>query len=135
MPSMAVAEIIDVTPWEGFTLTNGADVKLGPVITPNGPCSVEVLDANLRLIHHTRILLETNIPGRFRHLSLRADRLSLQLPESAVAGQIIIPASSLPVLALQGNQAINTQLQDGRLVIQTRSVRRDEDRAIDVVLP
>jgi len=135
MPSMAVAEIIDVTPWEGFTLTNGADVKLGPVVTPNGPCSLEILNANLRLIQDTSALLETNIPGRLRHLSMRTDRLRLQLPDNAIAGQIIIPALSLPVLALQGDQAIDTQLQDGRLVIHTRSVLSDEDRAIDVVLP
>lgn len=134
MPAMAVAEIIDVTPWEGFTLTNGVDVKLGPVLTPNGPCSVEVRNSNLRLIHHTSILFESNIPGRLRHLSLRADRLRLQLPKNAIAGEITIPASSMPVLARQGDQEIDTRLQDGRLFIQTRSVRGDEDRAVDVVL-
>lgn len=135
MPAMAVAEVTDVTPWEGFSLTNGADVDLGPVATPCGPCRIVVRDGTLRLVRSGSVLLETGIPGRLTQLELSPRRLGLRLPAGAPDGWIRIPATALPLMAVQGGKPVDTMLDGGMVTLHTRAVTHDNDREIDVVLP
>jgi len=133
MPAMAVAEVLDVTPWDGFTLTNGANTDIGPVATPCGPCSVVVSEGVLRLIRQGVVLLETDIPGRLRHVQMGDDRIRLTLPRDAPAGTLsmAIPA---PFLARQGNVTLETKIENARLTVKTCAATSELLRAIDVIL-
>jgi len=135
MPAMAVAEVVDISPWDGFSLTNGADTDLGPVATPCGVCRITIAKGVLRLTRRDTLLLETDILGRLRHLRLTPDRVSLHLPPSAAAGRIILPCTAAPLHATQGGTAISAGLTDGQLILHTRAVTTEADRAIEVVLP
>jgi putative isomerase len=93
---MAVAEKVDVSPWDGWEINNaGEDVALGPLQTPVGAVRIERHAGRLVLRQTDRVLLSSNVPGRLRHLVLRPGYFSLTLPD-------VLPASSditLPELA------------------------------------
>lgn len=136
MPAMAVSEISDVTPWEGFSLTNDADVSIGPLATPLGLCTVNVSGGVLRLIRAGSTVFETNIMGRFTQVSLSADRFRLTLPEEACGGYIYISttASTKDVFhAVQGDATIDAAWTDDVLTLGIQAVTSEKSRRIDVI--
>ena len=135
MPAMAVAEVADVTPWEGFSLTTGLDVVIGPLATPCGRCRITVRDGILRLTRSGTVVLETDIPGRLTQIELSPRRLRLKLPAFSAAGWLRIPALAGPLIALQGGQPLVTTLEGGMLTLHNRATLKDSDCEIDVVLP
>ena len=81
MPAMAVAEVCDVSPWDGWSVANsGEDVRMGPLRCPCGWARCEVRGGVLALSVDDRPVLRTNARGRFRDIRLEDGSLSLALP-------------------------------------------------------
>ena len=86
MPALAVAEVCDVSPWDGWSITHtGDDFAMGPARCPFGWARCEARNGILSVHVDDRPVLRTNARGRFRHLRLGAGSLSLELPPSASA--------------------------------------------------
>lgn len=136
MPAMAVSEMLDVTPWEGFSLTNGADASIGPLATPLGLCTLDVSDGVLRLIRTGSTVFESNIVGRFSQVSLSADRFRVTLPKGARSGYIkyLTVARTTDVFhAVQGGTAIDAVWNGQILTVEVQAVTSEESRLIDVI--
>ena len=83
MPAMAVAEVCDVSPWDGWSIVHtGEDVRIGPLRCPPGRVRIEARSGVLVLCVEDRPVLRTNVRGRFRHLRSERGLLSLELPPS-----------------------------------------------------
>ena len=83
MPAMAVAEVCDVSPWDGWSVVNsGEDVRIGPLRCPGGWARCEVRDGLLAVRVDDRPVLRTNARGRLRDIRLEKGALSLTLPPS-----------------------------------------------------
>ena len=116
MPAMAVGEIIDVSPWSGWEVTNdGRDVTLGPVESPAGPVTISVADAVLTISTGDRILLETDLPGRLSDLRIEPDRVSVVVAGPVEAGGFLrLPALQGDVLIAQaGGRDLAVASEDG----------------------
>jgi len=81
MPALAVAEVCDVSPWDGWSIVHtGDDVALGPLRGPCGWVRCEARAGVLTVHVDGRPILRTNVRGRLRHLRLEAGSLRLELP-------------------------------------------------------
>ena len=86
MPAMAVEEVCDVSPWDGWSVANsGEDVRMGPLRCPCGWVRCEVRGGVLAVSVEDRPVLRTNVRGRLRDLRLETASLGLELPPSASA--------------------------------------------------
>ena len=86
MPAMGVAEVCDVSPWDGWSVAHtGEDVRMGPLRCPSGWARVESRGGVLALHVDGRSVLRTTGRGRFRHLRLEQGSLSVELPPSQPA--------------------------------------------------
>ena len=86
MPAMAVAEVCDVSPWDGWSVANsGEDVGMGPLRCPCGWVRCEVRGGVLAVSVEDRPVLRTNVRGRLRDLRLETASLGLELPPLASA--------------------------------------------------
>ena len=66
MPAMGVAEVCDVSPWDGWSIAHtGEDVRLGPLRCPPGWARVESRAGVLTLQVEGRPVLRTTGRGRF----------------------------------------------------------------------
>ena len=83
MPALGVAEVMDVTPWNGWELTHAADGSLGPILAPGGRAVVETRDGVLTLLLDGTPFLRTNLTGRFRRLSVGALGVQVTVPPTA----------------------------------------------------
>ena len=109
MPAMAVGEIMDVSPWSGWSIANtGEDVALGPVESPIGPARVTIRDGVLSLAKGDQVLLETDLRGRLTRLCIGPGRLSFVLGGAVTEGGVIrlpgVTASSLVYAELDGER-------------------------------
>ncbi len=102
MPAIAVAEIVDVTPWGGLEVTHGESARLGPMLTPLGATVVDSSDGLLSVSADGRLVLRTDIRGRLRHVDLRPRLVRLELPSGA-AGWIELPGGRILMARLAGN--------------------------------
>jgi putative isomerase len=91
MPALAVAEICDVNPWNGWELAHdpAQPVRLGPIATPAGMAVVESAGGWLTLTVDGRPRLRTDLAGRLRHLHLAADRIAMVLPPAPDGGAVL----------------------------------------------
>ncbi len=81
MPALAVAEVCDVSPWDGWSVVHtGDDVALGPLRGPDGWVRCEARAGVFSVHVNDRPRLRTNVRGRLRHLRLEAGSLRLELP-------------------------------------------------------
>ena len=86
MPAVAVAEVCDVSPWDGWSIVHtGEDVTMGPLRCPPGWVRIEAHSGILTLFVNGRPVLRTTARGRFRHLRSERGSLSLELPPSPPA--------------------------------------------------
>ena len=86
MPAMGVAEVCDVSPWDGWSIAHtGEDVRLGPLRCPSGWARVESRAGVLALHVDGAPVLRTTVRGRLRHLRHEAGSLGVELPASRVA--------------------------------------------------
>jgi putative isomerase len=81
MPTMAVGEITDVNPWNGWEITHGlGDSSVGPLLTPAGPAFVQSVSAWMKVIVGSDTILQATVPGRYRHIELGEHAIRLVLP-------------------------------------------------------
>ena len=86
MPAMGVAEVCDVSPWDGWSIAHtGEDVRLGPLRCPSGWARVESRAGVLALDVDGAPVLRTTVRGRLRHLRHEAGSLGVELPASRAA--------------------------------------------------
>ena len=86
MPAMGVAEVCDVSPWDGWSIAHtGEDVRMGPLRCPSGWARVESRAGVLALHVDGRPVLRTTVRGRLRHLRHEAGSLRVELPASRAA--------------------------------------------------
>jgi len=88
LPLMGVGQVMDVTPWDGWELTNGADGTLGPIESPVGMVTIVRAGGWLALSLGGRVLLRTNLP-RLTRLVLSPGLVALTAPS---AGDLVLPA-------------------------------------------
>ena len=86
MPAMGVAEVCDVSPWDGWSIAHtGEDVRLGPLRCPPGWARVESRAGILALQVDGAPVLRTTGHGRFRHLRIEPGSIGVELPASRAA--------------------------------------------------
>jgi putative isomerase len=100
LPFMAAAELMDISPFEGWTLTNRppGEARLAPVLMPGGPVSLERKDGVLTLMRHGEPVFVTNIAGRITGLVLSDERVECTLPTALAGGAKLRVRSNRNVL-------------------------------------
>ena len=109
LPWMAVGEIVDVDPWDGWTLVNkGEAVRLGPIISPAGSVTVAVIHGVLTLERGGVTLMRTDLRGRFTHLRIEHALTAFRLAPGHEGGTVHLPstrASRVVALRIEGVDA------------------------------
>src|SRR5262245_60922375 len=100
---MDLAELMDISPFDGWTLTNRSEDEgaLAPVLTPSGPVAVERLSGVLALLRHGEPFFTTDVTGRITQLVLTEDQVACALPEKLSAGAKLRIRSNRQVLLCQ----------------------------------
>jgi putative isomerase len=81
LPCMAVGEVTDINPWNGWEITHGlGDVSVGPLVTPVGPAFVQSAAAWMQVIVDGETILQATVPGRYRHIKIGERAIRLLLP-------------------------------------------------------
>jgi len=82
MAYVAAAELSDVNPWQGWTVTRrpGETFRLGPVLTPAGEAVIEATGEMLSVAADNGLALKTDAIGRLTHTWLAPDRCAAVLP-------------------------------------------------------
>ena len=87
MPVLAVAEVMDVSAWTGWTLRNdGRDFSLGPIATPIGDTTLTISKGEMSLSRHGRPVFATTVRGRIENLRITDDVVSFGVPGGAAKG-------------------------------------------------
>ena len=87
MPAMAVAEVMDVSAWSGWSLRNdGQDLDLGPIQSPIGTITLSIRKGELSLSKAERPILATTLRGRLENLRISPEVISLTLPAGLAMG-------------------------------------------------
>jgi putative isomerase len=95
MPYMAVAEVTDVSPWNGWEIAHGTDVTVGPLRMPAGHVTIRSADGRMTVSLGSDILLDATVPGRYRQIEFgpHACRLILPpVPDDPQARDLAFPA-------------------------------------------
>src|SRR5262245_65689693 len=97
---MDLAELMDISPFDGWTLTNRSEDEgaLAPVLTPSGPVAVERLSGVLTLLRHGEPFFTTDVMGRITHLVLTEEQVACTLPARFAGGASLRVRSSRPIL-------------------------------------
>lgn len=81
MSAIAVAEISDATPWQGWTVSNkGEDVSLAGLVTPMGTVGISVANGVLAICSGAATKLETSALGRLTDVEISSSRVAFNLP-------------------------------------------------------
>lgn len=84
LPLLAVNEVMDVSPWHGWTITNsGAELALGPVLGPAGEVVVTIAKGLLTLARGVERLWSSDFRGPLRNIVMDAGLCSFELGEDA----------------------------------------------------
>ena len=111
---MAVGEISDIDPWQGWTLVNtGKTTRLGPIASPVGSVSIIVQDGVLSLERGGARLLSTDFKGRLCQLQFESGLIACRLERREGSGAVIRFPSTRP------SQIVAVRL-DGAEVAWTR---------------
>lgn len=117
LPLMAVGEISDIDPWQGWTLTNaGKAVRLGPVASPAGSVSVIIEDGVLSLERAGSRLLSTDFRGRLCQLRFEPGLIACRLERHAGSGGVLRLPTTSPsqVVSIRLDGADTAWTADGR---------------------
>lgn len=101
MPAIAVAETTDITPWDGFEVTHGESICLGPLLTPLGMTTINSNSGVLTVTTSGERRLATSLKGRIARIELRRNSASMLLPPGA-AGWIELPGAPIAFAVLDG---------------------------------
>jgi putative isomerase len=101
LPMLGVAELIDVTPWHGWEITNQpGEWSLGPIIAFGRSAVLTAQDGRLSLRLDAIEVLQSTIPGRLRHIKIDAEGFGCRLPDLLPAGaEIVLP--QIPAAAIK----------------------------------
>ncbi len=92
MPYLAVADVVDVDPWNGWTIANGgAEARVGPLRVPGGRGIVTVRDGRLTVERDGQALFTTDRRGRFRNVEFADGRLALDTPAGEGGATLALP--------------------------------------------
>jgi putative isomerase len=81
MPYMAVGEITDSDPWNGWEIAHGpGDTSVGPLLTPAGPAVVQSVAGWMKVIVNGDTILQATVPGRYCHIEIGERGTRLVLP-------------------------------------------------------
>ena len=139
MPALALAEVMDVSAWTGWTLRNdGKDVALGPVNTPIGKAHLTINGATMTLSQHGRTILSTAIRGQLTNIRIERGLLSLQLPSGLKTGaeltvQPLGPASI--VIARQAGRDIKTSVSNKTIRVALAATGQQPETLLVVYEP
>ena len=100
----AVAEISDVNPWQGWTLTHPGpeSLALGPFRCPAGEARIEA-DGEWLTLHVDGVpRLRTNVSGRWTNLTLGPRSLAAELPAGEGARAVALPGATIAGASLDG---------------------------------
>jgi putative isomerase len=128
LPALGVAEVVDVSPWEGWSVANGGrPLRVGPLLTPAGRVVVSVGDDGaLTLRRGAKVLLRTTATGRITRLELGQGRVAMDLPPQARPAEVVLPARSpdeIVVAELDGAAVRASPAEDGARVELPASAR------------
>ena len=110
LPLMAVGEVSDIDPWDGWSLVNtGEPVRLGPIVSPAGAVTVSVEEGVLTLERAGAILLSTNLVGRLSRVTFADGLFACRIERREGTGGILrLPStspSSIVAVRLDGTEA------------------------------
>jgi putative isomerase len=81
LPYMAVGEVTDVNPWNGWEIAHGPHESLvGPIQTPIGSAHVQSVYKWMKVIVDGDTILQATVPGRYRQILLGETHCRLVLP-------------------------------------------------------
>jgi putative isomerase len=81
LPYLAVAEAIDVNPWNGWEICHGnGDQQVGPLQTPAGEAILRSVGPWLTVVVGGGPILRASVPGRYRWLELTDRTVRMILP-------------------------------------------------------
>ena len=107
MPLLGVAEILDISPWSGWTLVNtGEDATLESIETPLGRATISISGGSLRVFAGELLVFETTQCGRLENILWQDGAISMTVP--SVAGEIRFPSlvpDGILVILLDGIEA------------------------------
>ena len=116
LPLMGVAQVMDVSPWHGWELTNtGEDLQLGPLTSPAGAVSVTVSDGTLALFRGGELLFATTLRGRLTQVMIERGLVSAvlaDLPQQGAWFRLGPDASRRLVAARIGGRSIEAAGDD-----------------------
>jgi putative isomerase len=99
-----IAEISDVNPWQGWTLTHPGteSLALGPFRSPAGEARIEADGEWLTLLIDGAPRLRTNVSGRWTHLTLAMESLAAEVPAGDGARAVVLPGVTITGVSLDG---------------------------------
>ncbi|WFS03076.1 MGH1-like glycoside hydrolase domain-containing protein [Rhizobium tumorigenes] len=92
LPLMAVGEIVDFDPWTGWTLHNtGADLSIGPMLSPSGMMSISVAGGLLEMTLGGRLSLTTDLQTTLSQIAFSDAHFTCTIEPVDSAGFISLP--------------------------------------------
>lgn len=92
LPLMAMSDVVDVDPWDGWAISNRQrDANLGTIVSPAGPMSVRIADGRLLLSINGKLFLETSLPLRLSGLSIAPGHVRMTISPVDPGGVLIFP--------------------------------------------
>jgi hypothetical protein len=117
---MDLAELMDISPFDGWTLTNRSEDEgaLAPVLTPSGPVAVERLSGVLTLLRHGEPFFTTDVMGRITELVLTEEQVACTLPAKLAGGaRLRVRSNRKVLLCRQAGHDLTPGLADGWIEI------------------
>ncbi len=129
MAYVATAELSDVNPWQGWTVTrrDGETYRLGPMLTPAGDATVEATGDTLAVTTENGLTLTTNMTGRLNHLHLTATDCSVFIPAGSGDRwvEITVAGDKRAANATLGGDTLAYDPAEGRIILPvTESIQR-----------
>ena len=135
IPTMAVGDVTDVSPWSGWEVDNtGEDVVLGPIESPAGSVTLSIASNVLAIRKGGALLFETDLPGLLTDLRLEPGRVFFNLQAAAQSDSFLrLPPIPGPVLlATAGGRDLNVAVEPDGIRL-TGFPLGDGPMAVDVV--
>ncbi len=117
LPLMAVGEIVDFDPWTGWTLQNtGADISIGPMLSPSGMMSVSIADGLLEMTLDGRPSVTTDLHTTLSQIAYSDTGFACTIGRVDSAGFISLPhiaPRSIVAARLDGKDIAFEAVADG----------------------
>jgi putative isomerase len=93
LPLMAMSTVVDVDPWDGWTISNGEqDTNLGPMIFPGGRIVAATSNGQLSVSINSVPFLRTELRLRLSGLSVNEGYVSMSIDPLEANGTINLPS-------------------------------------------